>query len=50
MFIKIEDKEIEKELKVLIKKILKDQISYKWLKDVVEDEIRKVVRVSIKKR
>lgn len=47
MWIRISDKEIENELKVLIKKVLRDMVTFKWIREVVEDEVRKLVRITI---
>jgi len=50
MYIKIKDEEIQKEVKVLVKKILRDMVTLKWIREVVEDEVRKLVRIRIGKK
>lgn len=49
MWVKVNDKSLEAGVKDLVKKVLKDNLTYRWIKDVVEDEIRKIVKVNIQK-
>jgi hypothetical protein len=49
MWIQIKDKEIERELKVNIRRIVKDTLSYKWIKEVIQDEVEKAVGKKIDK-
>lgn len=48
MFIKIEDKEIKKEIEKLVRESIKKILNYPYVKNIVEDEIRKKVRVEVK--
>lgn len=49
MWIKIKDKEIEREVKRLIRGLLKDMITYKWIREVIEAETEKIIKQRIRK-
>jgi hypothetical protein len=48
MWIKIDDKTIMAEVKALVKRVLRDSLTFKWIREVVEDEVRRLVRISFK--
>ena len=45
--LRIDEKEIKTQLSKIIKDILQQEVSMRWCKEIIEDEIRKKVKIDI---
>ncbi len=49
-YISIGEYEIKQEIKKLVKRVLRDSLTFQWIKSIVEDEVRKLVKINIRGR
>ena len=45
--LRLDEKEIKTQLAKIIKDILQQEVSMRWVKEIIEDEIRKKVKIDI---
>ena len=46
--VSVGEKDIKKEIQRIVYDVLQKDISMRWIRDVVEDEVRKQVKISVK--